>query len=110
MDIIKEFISEKLSSYTEPQRKGTPKGDPIGFSKVKYHTLLLCLDGIKVKDIAAKLHISPNVVSVWRTEDNFKAELSNLKLELKNIKQDILKQFNEAELIEELYDRYEQSH
>lgn len=68
---LDSFILEKLSEYQEPIRKGTPKGDPIGFSKKKYHTVLLTVAGFKRKEISRFLNIKPGTLRSWMVEDNF---------------------------------------
>ena len=35
------FLQHKLREYVEPSRAGTPKGEPVGLSKQKYHAALL---------------------------------------------------------------------
>lgn len=64
---LKSFISDKLSKHIEPQRLGTPRGEKIGFPKVKYHTALLVgLTRAKQKDIAAHLRIGYSLVRKWK--------------------------------------------
>jgi hypothetical protein len=71
--LLHQFIIEKYLSYEEPQRKGTPKGDPIGFSKKKYLASLLMLTNYKRKDIAKQyLGISYGLLRKWGTEYQFK--------------------------------------
>lgn len=62
---------EKLRTYIEPTRKGTPKGDPVGFSATKYTATLACMKKIPLKKIAAQLNVSYGLLRKWRTEDNF---------------------------------------
>jgi len=65
--------------FEEPIRKGTPKGDPIGPSRKKYHAALLmplhpkCLN---LKAIADMVGTSENVIRVWRTQEGFKKMVS----------------------------------
>ena len=68
---LDKFIKAKLDSYVEPQRKGTPRGEPIGFSKQKYEATLLLMTNSKQKDIAESLGISYGFLRRWRTEKKF---------------------------------------
>ncbi len=69
---LSQFIYEKGFSYEEPQRIGTSKGDPIGFSKNKYLASLYMLTNYKKKDIAKELKISYGLLRKWGTEKEFK--------------------------------------
>lgn len=66
------FIQRKLREYVEPSREGTPKGEPIGLSKKKYHAALLAgLTSLDLKQVAREVHVSYDLVRKWRTEDAF---------------------------------------
>jgi len=68
---LQKFINEKLNSYVEPQRKGTPRGEPIGFSKQKYKATLLLMTNMKQKEIAELIGVSYGFLRRWRTEKKF---------------------------------------
>ena len=70
--LLQEFIIEKAKNYLEPQRKGTPKGDPIGFSKEKFLCSLYMLYNTPQKEIAQMLKISYGLVRKWNTEKAIK--------------------------------------
>jgi hypothetical protein len=70
--LLGKFIMNKLSSYVEPSRKGTPKGEPIGFGRTKYEASLYMLLNLGLKDVANDLHISYGLLKKWRTEPEFK--------------------------------------
>jgi hypothetical protein len=70
--LINLFLHEKMKGYNEPQRKGTPRGELIGFPAKKYLVTLLMLLNVKQKDIAQELHISYGVLRKWKTEEAFK--------------------------------------
>lgn len=70
--LLEKFIFDKVKSYIEPQRKGIPKGDPIGFSKEKYKVSLYMLYGLKQKELARSLNISYGLLRKWNTEKVFK--------------------------------------
>lgn len=75
--LLTQFIVEKSFNYKEPQRKGTPKGDPIGFSKKKYFVSLIMLTNHKQKDIAKMAQVSFGLLRKWRTEKQFKEMILN---------------------------------
>jgi hypothetical protein len=70
-----------MHAYQEPTRAGTARGEPVGFSRDKYHAALLsALTGLSQKLIADKLGISYGVVRKWHVESEFKDEMaSNLR-------------------------------
>lgn len=79
---LKSFISDKLSKHIEPQRLGTPRGNKIGFPKVKYHTALLVgLTRAKQKDIAVHLGVGYGLVRKWKSEYDFKRVVESLQEE-----------------------------
>lgn len=69
--ILTEFITKKINTYKEPQRKGTPKGKPVGFSKLKYAATLFMLLKYNQKKIAQMLGISFGLLRKWNTEEPF---------------------------------------
>ena len=71
--LLGRFIQEKVRQYIEPSREGTPRGEPIGFSGVKYGATLYGLTNIKQKEIAERLEISHGLLRKWNTEESFKA-------------------------------------
>jgi hypothetical protein len=70
--LIKEFFRNELASYREPQRQGTPRGERIGFSTVKYHASLLALLNNDLREQSGLLGISYGLLRKWRTEPEFK--------------------------------------
>lgn len=75
--LLTEFLEEKAREYVEPSRKGTPKGDSIGFSKVKHCASLCCITSMSLKEIAENLNISYGLLRKWRTEEEFKKTINN---------------------------------
>ncbi len=71
------FIYEKYDDYLEPQRKGTPKGEPIGLSKNKYSASLWMLAKYKFREIADKHNVSLKLVTKWSAEPLFKSAVAN---------------------------------
>ena len=70
--LLNKFIHGKLNKYIEPKRKGTPKGEPIGFSNKKYKATLLLLQKANQSDVARLLNISHGLLRKWNTEREFK--------------------------------------
>jgi hypothetical protein len=71
-NLIEEFFRTEIENYSEPQRRGTSRGDPIGFSKVKYSASLFSLTDKDLKEVARSLSVSYGLLRKWRTEDQFK--------------------------------------
>lgn len=66
------FLQRKLREYVEPSRAGTPKGEPVGLSKQKYHAALLRgMTSLALKQIAREVHVSYDLMRKWDTEDPF---------------------------------------
>lgn len=81
----KQWAEEMMKDYREPSRAGTPKGDPIGFSREKqkaaYLMILYSPSALNLKGIASETRIKENVLRVWRTQENFqKAECEACEL------------------------------
>ena len=66
------YIEEKMDAYVEPERKGTPKGEEIGFSRQKYGASLMNITTLKQKRIAKLLNVSYGLLRKWRTEERFR--------------------------------------
>lgn len=79
------FLHNKANDYVPPTRKGTPKGEPIGFAPEKYMLALLLLTAVRLKDAAKWIKISDDVSRKWNSEDGFKAKKQELMDEFKNI-------------------------
>ena len=65
------FILQKLNDRMETVRKGTPRGEPIGFSRSKYLATLLCLYRLPLREIAKNARVSYGLLRKWRTEEEF---------------------------------------
>jgi len=75
--LIKEFFRNELARYREPRRQGTPRGERIGFSTVKYHASLLALANNDLREVARGLEISYGLLRKWRTEKEFKKAVNS---------------------------------
>ncbi len=83
---LEEFFSNKISTHVEPSRRGTPRGNPIGFTKVKYQAVLVStLTNINLIKLAGKLEGSYNVLRKWNTKVDFKACCNSISDEFKAI-------------------------
>jgi hypothetical protein len=80
--LLPKFMDSKLAEYVEPTKKGTPKGEAVGFSRTKYKATLYTfrervLDNTQdMKAQAKELGISYGLLRKWRSEQNFKARVS----------------------------------
>ena len=69
--VLEEFIEKKSDSYQEPERKGTPRGEPIGFSKAKYVASLWMMTNSTLKEVAKKTGVSYGLVRKWHIQERF---------------------------------------
>ena len=70
--ILQDYIRHSVNVYDEPSRKGTPPGEKVGLSKVKFHAMLLCaLTNRKQKVISNDVGVSHGLLRKWRTENEF---------------------------------------
>lgn len=76
--IINDFVEENVKEHMEPQRKGTPKGDSIGFSLKKNKAALLSLTYFKQSTIAETMGVSHALIRKWHTEDDFLRTIDKL--------------------------------
>lgn len=83
--ILQEFVKGKLGRYAEPQRAGTPRGDRIGFPKVKYNAALLQLTNFQQTTIASDLKVSCGLLYKWRWEQEFKELVDKLHIEFTDV-------------------------
>jgi hypothetical protein len=79
---VAKFMNSRLAEYVEPTKKGTPKGEAVGFSRTKYKATLYTfrervLDNTQdMKAQAKELGISYGLLRKWRSDQNFKALVS----------------------------------
>lgn len=71
--LLLAFVNRKLTSHEEPQRKGTPRGEPIGLSSRKLLAAMLSgLTNFPLRDVAQKARCSYGLLRKWTCEDVFK--------------------------------------
>jgi hypothetical protein len=71
--LLVTFVLTRIRNYTEPQRKGTPKGQKIGFSRKKYAASLYELTSMKRKVTAQTLNVPYLVLLQWRADPEWLA-------------------------------------
>jgi hypothetical protein len=71
LGVLGNFIENKLGEYVEPERAGTPKGQPVGLSRKKFHAALLGLTNLDLRKQAKHCRTPYGVLRKWRTEDAF---------------------------------------
>ena len=74
-----DFMVDKIKSYVEPQRKGTPRGEKIGFPLKKYvATLYVGLTKLTLKEVAevagGKFGFSYSLLRKWSSEVDFRKQ------------------------------------
>ena len=69
---MSRFINQNTERYLEPQKKGTSKGDPVGFSKIKHTASFLMIMDFKEREIADMLDMPVGVLRNWLTQTPFK--------------------------------------
>ncbi|MFI5305098.1 MAG: hypothetical protein ACHQYP_09935 [Nitrospiria bacterium] len=79
--LLSEFIKKKERQYIPPERKGTPKGEPIGLSEKKYKVSLRFLYQNKLKDLATEFNVSYGVLRRWAIEESFTHTVQEIKEE-----------------------------
>jgi hypothetical protein len=93
ISLIKQWSDIELKGYIQPTRTGTPKGDPIGFSRKKYqaaHLMILHPQALKIKDIAKITETSEGVLRLWRMEKEFKKSIEEFGILVANRIADII--------------------
>jgi hypothetical protein len=75
------FIAEHLRAYREPSREGTPRGEPVGFGRSKFHAALLTLTNTPLEEAARRAGVAYDVLRKWRAEPVFKAKVAELARE-----------------------------
>ena len=81
LPLLNRFLYEKLQGYAERTRKGTPRGDRIGFPKAKYWAALIALTNTPLQEAARVVGITYGLLRRWRSEVEFKALVASLREE-----------------------------
>jgi hypothetical protein len=89
--LLQRFIRDEVKSYVEPTRKGTPRGEPIGLSKVKHRAAVLVSTTSKpLFEIAREVGVSHGLLRKWTCEDVFKDAIKRLRREFVGLVQEYL--------------------
>ncbi len=79
-EFIKHFIKREMQKFKEPrEREGTPRGEPLGPSRIKYKASLYCAVGYSLKYVSMKLNISYGSLRNWTSKDPRFIKLINEK-------------------------------
>jgi hypothetical protein len=70
--LLGKFLVQRISNFQEAVRKGTPKGEPIGFFRDKYFASLLMITSYRQKQIAKIVGVSHGLLRNWNTQKDFK--------------------------------------
>lgn len=81
VDYVCSWADERAKKYREPQRAGTPKGEPVGLSrkKLRMAQLFVLYPHLKIKKIAELGGVSESVLRVWRTQRAFKDAIAEAR-------------------------------
>ncbi len=98
---LPEFIGKKLSFHREPERRGTAKGDPIGFGSSKYLCALYALTNLTQKEISEQTGVSYGVLRKWHWEESFKRLIDELEEEFT---MELIRQFEKTQAVRVVHD------
>lgn len=66
-----KFLQRRINSFPMPRRRGTPKGQRIGFPREKYVATVYACYHLDLRYVAKRIGISYGVLRKWRTEEGF---------------------------------------
>jgi hypothetical protein len=86
ISLLVKYMVQKLGSYQEPERKGTPRGDKIGFPFKKFAACIFVgLTNFSLKKITEQhgsdFGFSYGLLRKWNTEADFKAQQDEFQSE-----------------------------
>lgn len=81
LSVMDAFMIRKARAYKEPQRKGIPRGRPMGFSTPKFRAAVYCLKSTHLREIASAVPVSYGLLRKWRTERRFLSLMATLSTE-----------------------------
>jgi len=74
--LLSAFLLDRIMSYEEPVRRGTPKGDKIGFPRSKHAAALFVgVTGLNQRQTAERLGLSHRLLLKWHTESDYRDAL-----------------------------------
>lgn len=84
------FLRTQIADYREPTRKGTRRGEKVGFPKHKYVASLFMVTSLNQRQIADRLGIPHKLLLKWHMEEDYRAAIeSHCKKFLQILKDDI---------------------
>ncbi len=100
--LLHAFMKKKRAEYVPPNRKGTRKGDPIGFGKTKYRATLRCLYDIPsraftFKQLSKAMHVSYELLRKWHTEKVFLEQVKEHENEFAGFLMEFVAQWHKRE-------------
>ncbi len=66
-----KFLYQRIDSYVTPHRRGTPRGQPIGFTRDKYLATVYACYRNDLRYVARRIAVPYGVLRKWRTEEGF---------------------------------------
>ena len=69
--LLDSFMLEAIDEFVPAQRKGTIKGEKIGYSFQKYSALFYLMRNWPLKEVARAAGVSYGVLRKWKTEKEF---------------------------------------
>lgn len=100
------WATPRLAKHQDPERVGTPRGEPIGLSKKKYHavqTQVLHSKLFSLADLAKESEVSPVQMRVWRTEAEFKKAVEEATRDfIQYVSEEALKAWHDEQLFNTL--------
>jgi hypothetical protein len=100
------WAAPRLAKHQDPERVGTPRGEPIGLSKKKYHavqTQVLHSKLFSLAELAKESEVSPVQIRVWRTEAEFKKAVEEATRDfVQYLSEEALKAWYDEQLINTL--------
>jgi hypothetical protein len=79
--MLSKWIHEKWNAYVPPTRKGTPKGELIGFSERKYYAGLMMLKGYTLKQASEEACVSYGLIRKWNMQPEWKKMINQHRAE-----------------------------
>jgi hypothetical protein len=72
--LVSRFIQLIVAEHPEPQHRGTPRGEPVGYGKRKVEAAAwMALSGVTEREIAKQLKVSESLLRKWYCEADFKS-------------------------------------
>jgi len=104
--VFEGWAKPRLASHQDPERLGTPRGEPVGLSKKKFwaaQAQVLYSKLFPLKDLAKESEVSPVQIRVWRTEGEFKKAMEEATRDfLQYLSEEALKAWHDEDRLDTL--------